>query len=226
MIRVKVCGLQPGDDITFAAHPRVTHVGFVFVPASRRYVPPDRARAVVDTLPSSVRAAGVFVDAPVPDVLACATAAGVRTVQLHGKESPQACKTLRDAGYEVWKALPVTDMDPAAIAKEILRYAAAADAILLDAAPPKQAAPGVTGGHGRPFDWAILPRVGAALADAGCDVTLWVAGGIRPDNVGLLLAQFVPAGIDVSSGVEENGRKSPEKIQALLEVVDNHVSAH
>ena len=51
---------------------------------------------------------------------------------------------------------------------------------------------------------------------------VWVAGGITPDNVSQLLAAFEPVGVDVSSGVEEAGRKSPAKIQAMMEAVRSH----
>lgn len=219
MTALKVCGLRPGDDLGFTDHPRVTHVGFVFVPASRRYVAPADARLIIQHLPDRVRATGVFVDLPPDEVLDIARTCGLRTVQLHGSESPATCRQLQTAGLEVWKALPVAEETPGNVIDAAKRYAGVIDAVLLDAAPPQDAAPTVTGGHGQSFNWTRLPHLLEALAPTA---PVWVAGGIRPENAAQLLQCVRPAGLDVSSGVEVDGRKSPDKIRALIEVMDSY----
>ncbi|MCL6632866.1 MAG: phosphoribosylanthranilate isomerase [Alicyclobacillus herbarius] len=217
---IKICGLQPGDDLSFTVHTQVQHVGFVFVSASRRYLSPEQARPLVRSLPASCTAVGVMVDEDIDRIEAICERAELRHVQLHGRETPEFCRQLKTRGYTVWKALSVPDRvegDLAvAMANRIRPFLDTVDGILLDAAPPARAQT-VTGGHGRRFDWQVLPSLADLLGSKR--PPLWIAGGIRPDNVGECLSLFVPDGLDVSSGVEVGGRKSPERIQALIQAV-------
>lgn len=83
-----------------------------------------------------------------------------------------------------------------------------ADAVLLDAALGGQA-----GGRGVPFDAAVLAELHVACP-------LFVAGGLRPQTVGELVRQHRPAGVDVSSGVEQApGIKDPLAMAAFLAAV-------
>lgn len=213
---VKICGIRPGDDLSFTAHQRVTHIGFIFVEASKRYVAPSSVRAICDGLARDCEAVGVFADADCAEVLTVAEQSGIDVAQLHGSETTEMCQSLRGSGLKVWKSLqiPETGVDTAVIRRQIEAYLPVTDAILLDAKPPADAQ--VSGGHGRAFDWRALSEIAPLFAESNW----WVAGGITPDNVQNLLAVCHPDGIDVSSGVEAAGRKQPKLIQELLEAVD------
>jgi phosphoribosylanthranilate isomerase len=217
--QLKICGLLPGDDLSFASHPAVTHVGFVFVEGSRRRVTPDQARALIRHLPSETYAVGVFVNQPTDQIKRTVEEAGLAVAQLHGSEPPEDCRQLRQDGIRVWKAIPVPreNPNPRAIAEAMSRYVPDVDALLLDAAPPRSAG-SVTGGHGASWDWSILTKVMDILGDAS-PPPLWIAGGLHPGNVQDLLRYFRPAGMDVSSGVEIGGRKSLVKIREMIEAV-------
>jgi phosphoribosylanthranilate isomerase len=217
--QLKICGLLPGDDLSFASHPAVTHVGLVFVEGSRRHVAPDQARALIRHLPPETCPVGVFVNQPTDQIKRTVEEAGLAVAQLHGNEPPEDCRQLRSGGIRVWKAIPVPreNPNPRAIAEAMSRYVPDVDALLLDAAPPRGVG-SVTGGHGASWDWSILGRVMDVLRDAALP-PLWIAGGLHPGNVRDLLRCFRPAGIDVSSGVEVGGRKSPVKIREMLEAV-------
>ncbi len=58
MTRIKLCGLTRLCDIEAANRLRVEYVGFVFVPASRRYVSGREAAALKAALDPSIRAVG------------------------------------------------------------------------------------------------------------------------------------------------------------------------
>lgn len=226
MTGLKICGLQPGDDLSFTADPGVTHIGVIFVPASRRYVNPEAARVMLQSAAPRCMVMGVFVNPAEAELHAALAASGVQGVQLHGDESPDVCQRLRGDGYTVWKSLSVpaqpmrAEVD--ALVQEITVFAACTDAILLDSAAPPDATPGQTGGHGLTFDWSSLVLLRQRLTANGVETPLWIAGGLRPDNVGALLAQVDVDGVDVSSGVELDGRKSLNKIQDMVKVVSGH----
>ncbi|MFD1676339.1 phosphoribosylanthranilate isomerase [Alicyclobacillus fodiniaquatilis] len=217
-IQIKICGLQPGDDLAFTTDPLVSHIGIIFVEKSRRYVPPMQAAKITGQLAkaNACRSVGVFVDTPIDVIERTIEQSGIEVVQLHGNESVSDCAAVKQLGVDVWKALsvPLANADPTELLRKIEQYQAVCDALLLDAQPPKDTT--VTGGHGVSFDWRMLGVIEPYLNGR----PWWIAGGIHPDNVRKLLSVCRPTGIDISSGVETNGRKDLEKIQQLLKAVN------
>lgn len=220
-VQVKICGLQPDDDLSFTEHPRVSYVGFVFVEASKRFVHPSSAIRATARLAADTKAVGVFANATIDEMASTVALAGLDVAQLHGEESPEVCRALRQRGVKVWKAIqvPSEGLSLDVVRQDVHRYAACTDAILLDAKPPIGAS--VTGGHGQSFDWAVLEQIAHDIAGH----PWFVAGGIRPDNVDSLLSLCQPTGIDVSSGVERGGRKNSALIESLLTSVQHALMA-
>lgn len=118
-------------------------------------------------------------------------------VQLHGQEpAKQANRT--DA--EVIKAFPVKD---GKLPTNINDYPNAY--ILLDA-PAEE----YEGGSGKTFDWDKINR------DMLTKNKLIIAGGLNAQNVQEAIKRFEPYAVDISSGVETNGEKDPEKIKCFI----------
>jgi phosphoribosylanthranilate isomerase len=132
-------------------------------------------------------------------------------LQLHGAETPQRCLELRRAlgpGIGLWKALRIRSRSDLEQAEA---YAAAVDALLLDAWVPDQL--GGTG-HRIPIEW--LEGFRPALP-------WWLAGGIRAERVASALsalAAMPPDGLDASSGVERApGDKDLRRVAELVAAV-------
>jgi hypothetical protein len=121
-------------------------------------------------------------------------------VQLHGDESAAYCRAAADLRVTVIKAVPVSGP----LDLELLRDLRVS-AVLLDTHRP-----GLRGGSGEPFDWRLA--VPAARL-----VRVVLSGGLSPENVAAAIAAVRPYGVDVSSGVETDGRKDPAKIRAFVE---------
>ena len=92
---VKICGLTNEDDAVQAAAAGATALGVVFAPASPRCVTADRARDIVRAVPAGVPVVGVFVDAPLEEIVATVAHSGVRWVQLHGDEPTSYASALK-----------------------------------------------------------------------------------------------------------------------------------
>ncbi len=194
-MQVKICGITDVDTALVAAEAGANAIGLVFAP-SRRHVSVEDARAIASAAPPFLTKVGVFVDEDPSRVNELATACGLDLVQLHGQESPDVCAA---STRPVIKAIRVADASSLA---QLEGYHVAA--FLLDAAVP-----GVAGGSGRTFDWAL-----AAPAARAARVIL--SGGLTPENVQDALSRVRPFGVDVSSGVETSGRKDPEKIRTFI----------
>ena len=185
-------------------------LGFIFWKPGKRYIAPADAARIINTLraeSSNWSAVGVFVDPALDEVQQAVAESGLDYVQLSGHET---VATVEAMPRPTLKAVHVRAGGEAAadlVASDALR----AHWYLLDTH-----ADGLPGGTGAVFDWSALRTVGPRC---------FVAGGLRPDNVGRALATLAPLGVDVSSGVEfqtETPGKDPALIRAFLEAVRTH----
>ncbi len=215
--RIKICGVRDVAIAQAAVDAGVDAIGLVFVPASPRYVTLAQARAIVASLPALVEPIGLFVNTPMDEVRLVAAALGLRTVQLHGDETPEQAASLMP--LRVIRSLsftPEMSTDTLPGWKSIPNLGA----ILFDAPPPTQEKePTLTGGSGRRFDWTAL---GAWRADQpqAASVPMILAGGLTPLNVGDAIRLLQPYAVDVSTGVEsQRGVKDASRIAMFAAAV-------
>jgi phosphoribosylanthranilate isomerase len=185
---VKICGITNEDDALLSVAMGADAVGFVFAPSPRQ-IAAQKAYDIGRRLPPEILTVGVFRDEHPSRVIEMAHKAGVKAVQLHGRESREQCREI--AGHFRWviKAFG-SDDENLPRADEY-----GTDMILIDAPSP---------GSGKVFDWSLA-------GDAPDSVKLILAGGLTPNNVAAAVREVQPWGVDVSSGVE----KSPGKKDAL-----------
>ena len=194
MTKIKLCGLGRPCDIESANALMPDYIGFVFAQKSKRYVSPERAKALREGLDSSIRAVGVFVN-EAPEVVADLLNTGVIDLaQLHGGENEEYIKALRGLTdkplIKAFRIENTADLDRA--------RQSSADCILLDNG---------AGGTGTAFDWALLK---------GFDRPYFLAGGLDSGNVRQAIATLRPFAVDVSSGIETNGGKDYTKMTAFV----------
>jgi phosphoribosylanthranilate isomerase len=202
-VRVKICGLNSEAAFDAAVTAGADWVGFVFFSPSPRFVTPARAAALSARMPGGPPRVGLFVDpteAMIAEVLA-----GVRldVLQLYGAADIAALRAR--FGRAVWRATGVST------AADLPGEMPAADALLLDAKPPKDATR--PGGNATPLDWGIM-RGWIAPGP-------WLlAGGLTVANVAEAIRVTGAPAVDVSSGVESTpGVKEPTLIRAFVEKV-------
>ncbi|MDR7522443.1 MAG: phosphoribosylanthranilate isomerase [Armatimonadota bacterium] len=201
MTRIKICGISDEAAAAAAAEAGADAIGLIFA-ASRRQVDASRARRIAAALPPFVTKVGVVVNEPLDRLRALVEAVRLDAVQLHGDEGPAYCQAVRDAGVTVIKAIRVAGPLDAARLRAL-----PVAAVLLDTHRP-----GVRGGTGEPFDWRWAVPVASAMP-------VILSGGLSPENVAAGIAAVRPYGVDVSSGVETDGRKDPGKIRAFVAAV-------
>jgi phosphoribosylanthranilate isomerase len=209
MVSVKICGLTSESDVVMAVEAGADMVGVVVVEASPRFVPKEKAQALIRKAAELGAEPWVVATLAVPwlDDLVNETPE-IGAVQLHGKETPgQVAAFARKHSL-----VPVVAAMGVASKRDLQDAGAfeAADAFLFDAKPPKGATR--EGGHGRAFDWSILK--GFRIHDHE-DWTL--SGGLTPENVAEAIRQSGAPAVDVSSGVEASpGVKDKAKVEAFI----------
>jgi phosphoribosylanthranilate isomerase len=195
MVRVKICGICDAAAAAAAAEAGADLLGFHFCDSARR-VTPEEAKAIVDAADVRPRIVGVFIDQDPEEVRQIAEFVGLDLLQLHGSELPGY-----EAGRPIMKVIKVRD----GVVGEPGGWP---DPIMLDSWSRDQ-----RGGTGRTWPWEAA-RALLATRD------VFVAGGLEPGNVGTVVREFRPYGVDVSSGVESTVRvKDIAKMRAFIRAV-------
>jgi phosphoribosylanthranilate isomerase len=205
---IKICGVTTAADAHALVEHGIAALGVNFWPLSKRFIAPDDAAPWLHEVASKIVRVGVFVNAT-SDLMAEIYAQGlIDLVQLHGDESPEQMSGLLAQGIPCIKALGLKEQDDVAQAHE---YAGALG-LLLDTA-----APGVYGGTGATFDWALAGAVHHSMPE----MPLLLAGGITAQNAESAVRAVRPCAIDIASGAEIlPGVKDFTKVQAIQNAVN------
>ncbi|UCE04817.1 MAG: phosphoribosylanthranilate isomerase [bacterium] len=203
MMLVKICGITNIEDALLALKSGAGALGFIFSP-SKRQISPQKAADITAQLPNNVPKVGVFVDDHMENILHIAEIVRLTCIQLHGSENHTMCDELGKS----FKVIKTVRIDPRG--KIISKIDYSTWKILLDTYLP-----GVEGGSGMRFNWDILNELNLE--------NIIVAGGIRPENIGELISEFKPFGIDLCSGVEAYpGKKDPHKLRCLFKQIKQY----
>lgn len=191
--KVKLCGMSRPEDIEAVNAVRPDFCGFVVdCPRSRRNVDSEKAAELASMVDAGIGAVGVFVDEPI-EVVARLSESSLSAVQLHGHEDEEYIQELRKLiAVPIWQAFKVRSAEDVERAR-----ASTADLVLLDSGA----------GSGKTFDWALLAKVARPYV---------LAGGLGPGNVAETVERLHPWAVDMSSGIETEGVKDPEKMRAAV----------
>ena len=193
MTKIKFCGLKTADDISFANELSPEYVGFVFAPKSKRYVTPAQAQKFRKALSDKICAVGVFVNENIQTVAELLNAGIIDAAQLHGNEGDDYIKNLRGLTNKIIiKAFQIGNF--AAADKSL------ADFILIDSGA----------GGGQTFDWTLIKNLRREY---------FLAGGLNPENIGDAIKMLNPFAVDVSSGIETDGKKDFGKMKSFTKAV-------
>ncbi|WP_299078527.1 bifunctional indole-3-glycerol-phosphate synthase TrpC/phosphoribosylanthranilate isomerase TrpF [uncultured Paraglaciecola sp.] len=198
---IKICGTTNLTGAKLVKDSPASYAGLIFAEKSKRFVTLDQAKQITIAVPFNY--VGVFVNAPVEQVVNYAQELQLAAVQLHGQEDQSYIHNLRRVlpkNCEIWLAKGVTDTLPTQDEFHV-------DYFLLDCQVGTQ-----SGGTGQAFSWQLLD----AITDKS---NIILAGGITPNNVKDAANQHV-AMLDLNSGVESApGIKQAKKIsQAFSQI--------
>ena len=197
MTKIKICGLSRLQDIEAVNQALPDYIGFVFA-KSRRQVDAETAKVLKAALSPEIKAVGVFVNNSVDEIVALAGNGTIDLIQLHGDEDEKMIAELKKAvQLPIIKAMRVRD------ASDIKKTDA--DYRLFDTFDASQ-----YGGSGACFNWELI----AAVKE-----DFFLAGGLKSDNIEAAINRVNPFGVDISSGVETNGKKDRHKIIQIVEKI-------
>lgn len=189
MTKVKICGLSTVEAVETAVLAGADYIGFVFA-ESKRQVSLEQAQELAKLVTGKTKIVGVFVSPSLEELEQAIAQVPLDIVQIHGMFDEVLIPKI---SVPVIRAIQLSDQEA--------KVTSPADFLLFDAP---------VAGSGRTFDWDLLK-------DQKIQQDFFIAGGLTVDNVRQARETFQPYALDVSSGVETDGRKDIEKIKAFIE---------
>lgn len=189
MTKIKICGLMNLADIQAVNNAQPDLAGFIFA-NGRHHLDFEQAKKMRAELAPNINSVGVFVNAPIEEMLKAVKAGIVSMIQLHGQEDETVVKKLQQ------QHIPVINV----FKPHNLRNTAA-DYIMLDSGS----------GDGSLIQWDQL--------NLSIKKPLFIAGALNFDNVAKAIAQTHPEFVDLSRGVETDGHKDADKIKNIVNLV-------
>ncbi|WP_027963597.1 phosphoribosylanthranilate isomerase [Halalkalibacillus halophilus] len=200
MTKVKICGIQNTHEAKDAVRAGADLVGFVFA-ESKRKITPENAQEIAASIPNHVQKVGVFVNESPDAIHKIAEQVPLDYVQLHGDE------TIEDSSQLKIPFIKVVSLKEE-LSSETVPLDPLASYHLLDSAKGPY-----RGGNGTTFNWELISQTNIPLE------SLMIAGGLNENNIQNLLQRVTPAIVDVSSGVETDGRKDSTKVKQFIKRV-------
>jgi len=212
-LRVKICCIRDLDEAWLAIGAGAAAVGLVSaMPSGPGVIPDEQIPAIAERLPPAVGSFLLTSRRSVAEIAAQVRRGRANTVQLCDRLEEGTWQELRQTlpGVAVVQVIHVTgpeSFDEAVVAAPHVH------ALLLDSGRP-DAPLKELGGTGRTHDWSLSRRIREAVP-----TPVFLAGGLRPDNVAEAVATVRPFGVDVCTGVRTEGRLDPVKLRAFLAAV-------
>ena len=199
MAKIKVCGLTRHEDIIAVNEAKPDFCGFIVeYPKSRRSVPEEQLRRLTLEICREVIPVGVFVNAPEGLPARLLNENVISMAQLHGQETPEEICYLKErTGKKIIKAFSIKEKKDVETAKQ-----SPADYILLDQG---------SGGTGQAFDWSLVGEI---------ERPWFLAGGLSAENLDEAIEKMTPWAVDISSGVETDRKKDPEKVRKISYIIE------
>ena len=195
MTKVKICGLSTASAVETACQTGADYIGFVFAD-SRRRVSLEQAQKLAALVPPAVQKVGVFVSPSLSELRKAISVANLDLVQIHGDFDEEL---LTQVGRPVIRAYQVKG--------ELKEFSQQVDYLLFDAP---------LAGSGQTFDWQVFD-------ESQIHQPFFIAGGLNAGNVREAIQHFAPYAVDVSSGVETDGKKDLQKITEFIERVKDGI---
>ena len=208
--RVKICCIASIAEAWMAIDRGASCIGLVSaMPSGPGPIDEDLIAEIASVVPPGVASFLLTCRQDVRSIIDQQRRLGVNTIQICDRLEDGTYHDLRSAlpGISIVQVIHVTGPESVDEAQSIARHV---DAILLDSGNQSLQVKEL-GGTGRTHDWSLSRRIRETI-----EVPLFLAGGLRPDNVAEAVCTVQPYGIDVCSGLRTDGKLDPVKLRSFF----------
>lgn len=216
-MRVKICCISSLEEAALAVSYGADALGLVSeMPSGPGVISDDLAREIAASVPPAVASFLLSSRQSAAGIIEQQHYVRANTLQIVDHLAEGTYQDLRDAlpGIALVQVIHVQDEESLA---EALSVAPEVDAVLLDSGNQRLAVK-LLGGTGRTHDWTISRRIVEQVSKP-----VFLAGGLRPENVREAVEQVRPFGVDVCSGVRTDGKLDERKLSAFFQQLETHV---
>jgi len=213
--RVKICCIASVEEAWLAIEHGASAVGLVSaMPSGPGPIPEELIAEIAATIPPGVSSFLLTCHQHAEAIIDQQRRLRVNTIQICDRLPAESYARLREQlpGVALVQVVHVTGAEAV---DEAIAIAPEVDAILLDSGnqslPIKE-----LGGTGRTHDWSLSRKIREAIG-----IPLYLAGGLKPENVAAAIEQVRPFGIDVCSGLRTEGRLDPQKLTAFFKATES-----
>jgi Phosphoribosylanthranilate isomerase len=214
MVHVKICGIRSLETALWAAEAGADALGFIMAKSSKRYIEPQLVREITKQLPPYIARIGVFVNTPPAEVKDLIDVCGFTGFQLHGDEEPEDYCNITSPLIKAIK-VPVNESDLTINRQSgysnLGKWLGLVQGLLVDSVVAGQ-----FGGTGHPLPWDGIFSQKLFREIKAARIPLILAGGLTLDNVCEGIRIVEPYAVDVSSGVEQDGKKDAILIREFI----------
>ncbi len=210
---VKVCCIADEAEAALAIEAGASALGLVSsMPSGPGVISDEAAGRIARSVPPPISAFLLTARTDAASIAEQHRHTRVGTLQLVDHVPHDELARLRDAlpGIRLVQVIHVVSQ---ASVDEAFAVAPLVDALLLDSGNPGLAVKEL-GGTGRVHDWSLSRQIVQASS-----VAVFLAGGLRPGNVGDAIREVRPHGLDVCSGVRRDGRLHAATLAAFMAAV-------
>ena len=208
-LKVKVCGMREAQNISEIAALQPDYLGFIFYEKSPRFALGNPDFSLSTCQIPTVQKVAVFVNESVEKMRETADRYGIAALQLHGSETPEQCRQLRE-NFTVIKAFSVAEPKDF---EAVQAFSDCCDFFLFDTKTQQY------GGSGKKFDWRLLEKYQGATP-------FFLSGGIDLSDVAAIAQLAHPQlwAVDVNSRFElRAGVKDVEKVKQLIALLTKKI---
>ena len=210
---LKVCCISTPHEAQLALEVGADVLGLVSaMPSGPGVIADDAITEIVASLPQGAEAFLLTSRTDAAGLIDQVRSSGVSTLQLVDAVTPDVLMQVRTAVDGVRLVQVIHVLDEASVA-EAVAVLPLVDALLLDSGNPRLAVKEL-GGTGRVHDWRLSQQIRVAAANAS--KPLFLAGGIRRENLADSVTAVQPTGLDICSGVRTDGRLDAVKLRAFV----------
>lgn len=213
MIRVKICCMASVEEARTAVAAGASALGLVGrMPSGPGPISDELIAEIAATVPPGVATFLLTSETEPEAVVEHVRRSGANTVQLVDRVAGQTYAALRRE-LPLVKLVQVVHVADQEALGEAIQAAHHVDALLLDSGsfcgPVKE-----LGGTGRVHDWELSRRIVESVPRP-----VYLAGGLKPENVAEAIETVRPFGVDLCTGVRTEGRLDPAKLHAFMQAV-------
>ena len=211
--RVKICCISSIDEARMAIQYGASAIGLVSeMPSGPGPIPESLIYEIASSIPPGIASFLLTSLTDVKDIVEQQKRCRTNTIQLTDRLQKGAHAELKAAlpGINIVQVIHVMGADAIEEAKEV---APDVNGILLDSGNPNLKKKEL-GGTGRTHDWDISLRIRESV-----DVPIFLAGGLKPDNVAVAIQNVKPYGIDICTGVRTDDKLDEKKLASFFKEV-------